>query len=114
MTAVVDVAVVDTNLFVSAMISPHGPPARLLTAWRQQEFELILSNELFDEIAEVLSHAWLRVKYHVTPAQVAGLLRDLDRRARRVTPLDRSALPVRCRDAKDDKLLACALGGNAQ
>ena len=70
MTAVVDIAsVVDTNLFVSAMISPYGPPARLLAAWRPQEFELILSDELFDEIAEVLSRAWLRNKYHVSPAQ---------------------------------------------
>ena len=33
--------------------------------------------------------------------------------ARLVHPLPRDALPIHCRDPKDDPVLACALGGHA-
>jgi predicted nucleic acid-binding protein len=37
-------AVVDTNLFVSGLISPLGPPGQLLDAWHAGWFELCLSD----------------------------------------------------------------------
>ena len=113
MSAVISLAVVvDTNLF-SAIISPAGAPAQLLEAWRQGAFRLLLSDAQFDEIAGVISRAWLRERYRVMPSDVAGLLVELERRAERITPMAVTDLPVHSRDADDDVLLACALGGGA-
>jgi putative PIN family toxin of toxin-antitoxin system len=105
--------VVDTNLFVSAVISPNGSPARLLEAWRQGWFRLLIADAQLDEIARVLSRSWLRDRYGVTHVQVAGLLRELEGRAHRIVPLPYEKLPLRCRDTDDDALLASALGGGA-
>jgi uncharacterized protein len=113
-SAVISLAiVVDTNLFVSAIISPTGAPARLLDAWRQGIFRLLLSDAQFDEIAGVISRAWLRERYRVTPSDVAGLLVELEQRAERIRPLAIADLPLHSRDADDDVLLACALSGSA-
>jgi predicted nucleic acid-binding protein len=47
-------AVIDTNLFVSGMIKPGSRPSRLLIAWRAGEFELLLSDEQYGEISDVV------------------------------------------------------------
>jgi predicted nucleic acid-binding protein len=36
--------IVDTNLFVSGLISPLGRPGRLLNVWHAGWFELLLSD----------------------------------------------------------------------
>lgn len=46
--------VLDTNVLVSALITPMGASARLLLALRAGAFELIVSPHLLDELREVL------------------------------------------------------------
>ena len=36
-------AVLDANVFVSAILSPKGIPAKVLTAWREEQFQLVIS-----------------------------------------------------------------------
>jgi predicted nucleic acid-binding protein len=43
-------AILDTNVLISALISPMGTPARLLVAAEQGSYELIVSDRLQDEI----------------------------------------------------------------
>ena len=33
--------VLDSNILLSALISPHAPPHRIYQAWRQGRFELV-------------------------------------------------------------------------
>ena len=54
MRSVVPRAVLDTNVLVSALISPGGASARLLLELRAGAFELILSPLLLAELREVL------------------------------------------------------------
>ena len=54
MRSVVPRAVLDTNVLVSALISPGGASARLLLELRAGGFELILSPLLLAELREVL------------------------------------------------------------
>jgi putative PIN family toxin of toxin-antitoxin system len=63
-------AVLDTNVLVSALISPGGPSAALLFELQAGAFELIVSPALLAELREVLA----RPKFHtrITPAEVAG------------------------------------------
>lgn len=47
-------AVLDPNVLVSAVISPAGPPAQILQAWADEQFELIASPQLLNELDQVL------------------------------------------------------------
>jgi putative PIN family toxin of toxin-antitoxin system len=47
--------VVDTNVWVSALLNPRGFPARLLRAFLEGQFTPVVSRELLQELADVLS-----------------------------------------------------------
>jgi putative PIN family toxin of toxin-antitoxin system len=47
--------VVDTNVWVSALSNPRGFPARLLRAFLEGRFTPVVSRELLQELADVLS-----------------------------------------------------------
>lgn len=49
-------AVVDTSVLVSALIGdPDAGPGRLVDAWREQRFVLVVSPNLLAELREVLA-----------------------------------------------------------
>ena len=100
-------AVVDTNLFVSGLISATGTPALLIDALRQDRFSLLSSAPLTAEVVEVLARPSL-ARYAFDPA-LTTFVRARVANAEQVVPL--APLPVTSRDPKDDKLLASALGG---
>ncbi len=58
--------VLDTNVLVSATISPEGASARILQVWRDGDIELATSFPLLSEFKTVLSrpriqkHQWMR------------------------------------------------------
>lgn len=52
--------VVDPNVLVSALISPNGVPARILTASEEGRFRLVVSERLVVELRDVL----VRPKFH--------------------------------------------------
>lgn len=52
--------VVDTNVLVSGLISPDGPPARILTAVRQGHCGLVMSVQMMDELLRVLEYPRLQ------------------------------------------------------
>ena len=56
-------AVVDTNVWVSGFLNPHGAPARLRLAYRQGKFIAVTSEPLLAELAEVLTRPKLTSKY---------------------------------------------------
>lgn len=47
-------AVLDTNVLISALLSPSGAPARLLDVWEAGAFELVLSPKLIEELDRTL------------------------------------------------------------
>ena len=52
--------VLDTNILVSAAISPKGPPAEIVKAWRAGRFSWVTSIRLLEELGRVLSGRRLR------------------------------------------------------
>jgi len=103
-------AVVDTNVWVSAFLSPQGYPARVYQAARQEQFFSLTSEPLLDELTEVLTRPRL-MRLHGEP---------LDTIHRFVFRLKRLSLlvPVTgnlalCRDPDDDVLLETAFAGHA-
>ncbi len=41
---------VDTNIFVSGLISNRGAAAKLIDQWNNKAFEIVLSQEVLDEL----------------------------------------------------------------
>ena len=47
--------VVDTNIFASGLINHTGAPAKLIQAWRERLFDIVISKDIFKEYKEALS-----------------------------------------------------------
>ena len=73
--------VVDTNQFVSALISKQGAPARLLDAWRARRFVLVLSDDILKEIRRALFYPRIMRKYHLTQDRVDRFMHLLEHEA---------------------------------
>jgi putative PIN family toxin of toxin-antitoxin system len=103
-------AVLDSNVFVSVLISPSGAPALLLAQAHGGGFELIASPRLLGELHQVL----LRKKFrrYATEAEVGDFLAFI-RRLAAVVPDPGDLAPVACPDPGDDYLLALAYAQKA-
>ena len=104
-------AVLDTNQYVSMAIKAGGTADRLLAAWREERFVLLLSPPILDEIIRVLRYPRLRRLIRLTPAELDGLIESLLLDAE-LTP-GRLAVHVITRDPSDNMFLACAVEGRA-
>jgi putative PIN family toxin of toxin-antitoxin system len=105
--------VVDTNVLVSALISPHGAAARLLR--HPVPYTLVTSAAILDELARVLRYPRLARRYHLTSVLVQDYLATLATTAlvAAVDPSHRAAARGVSPDPDDDKFLACALAATA-
>ena len=102
-------AVVDTNVWISALLNPRGAPAQLLAALRSRLFTLIISQPLLDELVEVLSRPRIRHKYRLTEQDIEDLLATL--RAGEMVEVTGTSRIVR--DPDDDMVVETALVGRA-
>jgi uncharacterized protein len=93
--------VIDTNVWVSALLNPSGFPARLRTAFENGLFTPILSEPLVKELIEVLHRPRIRNKYGLDENDIRELLILIDERAESV--LLSGTVDI-CRD-KDDNLV---------
>lgn len=104
--------VIDTNLFISTIIR-GGTPYKLLEAWKANKFILTTTQALFEEIAEVFTRDYIYQKYKLDQTNIQKLLDGLKLNAQFASELNLEDLPLHSRDPQDDKVLGCALGGNA-
>lgn len=98
-------AVLDPNVIISALLSPGGSPAQLLRAWRQGEFELIVSRALLAEFERALAYPKLRKR--ITEEEGRRVLEWLGVSAKVADDPD-DPPAVRSPDPGDDYLLALA------
>lgn len=103
--------VLDTNVVVSAFLSPRGAPAQILQALEQEAFELLVSAQILGEYVAALGYERVRKVHKLTDAQIRSAVDDLAAIAILVQPVFTPA--VAPADADDDKLFACAVDGNA-
>jgi uncharacterized protein len=62
-------AVLDPNIIISALLSPGGSPARVLRAWIDGHYELIVSLLLLAELERALAYPKLRKHIHAEDAR---------------------------------------------
>lgn len=102
--------VLDTGIFVSALIRRRGTIGAILGALRDGRFTAIYTRDLLVEIIDVLGRDKFRVKYHIEPDDVSALINLIRLRGELVIP---GQAVQACRDPKDDKFLEAALAGGA-
>ena len=55
-------AILDTNILLSALLSPCGVPGKILEAWERKLFTLVACQELIAELREVAWRPFFRAK----------------------------------------------------
>jgi uncharacterized protein len=98
-------AVLDTNVLVSALISPGGPSARLLLELRAGAFELVVSPMLLAELGEVLRRQ--KFRRYVSEAEVDSYV-ELIRRESQVHDDPMPGLGPLSADPDDEYLIDLA------
>jgi putative PIN family toxin of toxin-antitoxin system len=105
------IAVLDTNVLVSALCLPSSLPAQLLRLWLARQFELVLSGMILAELEDVLRRPKISRRYGITEESIQTFTRVLVELARMV-PIVRE-LEVIPSDPKDNHVVTCAVEGGA-
>lgn len=103
--------VIDTNVIVSAFLSPTDAPAQVLTYLEQEAFVLLISEPILEEYQRALNYAKLRALHRMSRAAVADVIDDMRATAVLVEPNER--LDVVRQDRDDNKFFECAVAGDA-
>jgi putative PIN family toxin of toxin-antitoxin system len=69
------IALLDSNLFISALISPHGAPGLIYDAWLQDRFRVVTCQEQIDEIRAACRN--VKFKDRLQPHHVGTMLNNL-------------------------------------
>jgi putative PIN family toxin of toxin-antitoxin system len=103
--------VVDTNVWVSALLNRAGRPAEVVSALLAGRFRLVTSTPLLAELDEVLQRPRIERKYRLRPEDVRSYVASL----RHVAEVVAVTGDLRvCRDHDDDMVVETALLGNAE
>ena len=98
--------VLDTNVLISAIFF-SGPPSTILSAWIDDEFELVVSTEILEEYREVA----IRIGDEFPDVELGPVLNRIVSNALLVIPVQ---LPDdACADRDDIKFLECAVASRA-
>lgn len=98
--------VLDTNILVSGIFF-GGVPGRILDAWTQRRFEIVITPVIFDEYAGTIQAFGGREAAPLRAYWMAAIAEH----AHHV--LDPKTYPKICRDPHDDKFLYCAFSVKA-
>ena len=107
--------VIDTSLLVRSFISPGSYSAKLIQSWYEDKFTLLLSQEIYDEVVDVLYRPQF-VKYHFHKDRIETLLTTMISKCTFIEPYplgQKHPFRLQSRDAKDTKFLHAALAGVA-
>lgn len=105
-------AVLDANVFISALIRPEGPPGQILIELVEREaFALILSAAIVEEVRRTLDDPRLKRHVRLTSQEIEAWLASLQGVAELVE--GRRSVIVVASDPDDDKYFAAAVEGAA-
>ena len=99
--------VLDTNVLLSALISPHGYPNILYRAWRAARFELVTSATQLDELRRASRYE--KFSAILQPHLVGAMVNNLQR----AVVLEQLPTDIEADDPFDAFLLAMARVGEA-
>lgn len=102
--------ILDTNVLLGALISPHGPPDAIYRAWRAARFELVTSAAQLEELRRVSRYPKLKA---ILPAHRIGTMVNNMQRALVLGDLPPLPEGIDADDPNDAFLLAMVLAVEA-
>jgi hypothetical protein len=102
--------ILDTNVLLGALISPHGPPDAIYRAWRAARFDLVTSTAQLNELRRASRYPKLKA---ILPAHRVGTMVNNMQRAVVLGQLPPLPEGIEVNDPNDAFLLAMALAGEA-
>ena len=102
--------ILDTNVLLGALISPHGPLDVIYRAWRAARFDLVTSTAQLDELRRVSRYPKLKT---ILPAHRIGTMVHNMQRAIVLDALPLLQDGMDLNDPNDTFLLAMALASEA-
>lgn len=102
--------ILDTNVLLGALISPHSPPDMIYRAWRAARFDLVTSKFQLDELRRVSRYPKLKT---ILPAHRVGTMINNMQRAIVLDVLPPLPNGIEPNDPNDAFLLATALASEA-
>jgi putative PIN family toxin of toxin-antitoxin system len=103
-------AVVDTNIVIRALIKPDGTVGPVLQRLAANDYTLVYSKPILDELLAKLALPRIRHKYHLDDQAIETLLALFALRGILVQPTRHIQV---CRDPKDNIIIEAALEGAA-
>ena len=104
-------AVIDTNVFVSGVISPKGSPRKILELAREGIFKAVTSISINHEIFEVIHRNYIYNKYGLTEEIIDDMATFLYEGT--ILTEDFYTIQKVKKDPEDNKFIACAIEGEA-
>jgi len=105
------IVVLDTNVVISALLSPHGAPAEIIRRWQSGDFDVAISPPLLVELRRALGYGRVSRYLRQTQGEVTAFVRRLELVATVVEP--RTTLDAVDDDPDDNRVLECALAAGA-
>lgn len=102
--------ILDTNVLLGALISPHGPPDMIFRAWRAARLELVTSLAQLEELRRASRYPKLKA---ILPAHRVGTMVNNMQRAIVLDVLPSLPEAMGLNDPNDAFLLAMALASDA-
>ena len=99
--------VLDTNVLLSALISPHGVSDTIYRAWRSAQFDLVTSNIQLEEIRRASRYP--KFKTVLQPARVGAMINNLQH----AIILDRLNVKDEADDPADAFLISMSIASEA-
>ena len=97
-------AVIDTNVLVSGVLSPHGATGWLVEALQQGICQAVVDDRIWDEYVELLG----RPAFGFPPADTSIMLERINKHAIHVPCTSEKFQPIDLPDPADAPFLACA------
>lgn len=102
--------VIDTNIWISSLLNPHGFPAKLRKSFEEGVFTVVISDTMFEELAEVLNRPRIKNKYGILEKDIKELLILIEERSEHVLTTGNINI---CRDKNDNAVIETAIKGQA-
>lgn len=103
--------VLGTNVFVSALINPHGKPAQILNYVSENKIRLFTSPSIIEELQRVLSYPKLVKRHGLEKQELKEFISDLLSIMSLVE--GKKAIELIVEDPADNNYLSCAVDAKA-
>lgn len=101
--------VIDTNVFISSLLTPKGNPRRIIDLWRFEKITLCISKDILAEYFAVL----FRLSMSEEPETVE-LLQLFEKRYNQVFTAAVPVISAIEEDPADNKFIECAVAAGAE